>query len=486
MDNHVSYNAPGNGQPDALTRQQALALTVITAESLNWAIIHLSDSGIVAHARLSEGGPESEVIARFEDSGLELYCNWQDKADGEAHSAAMLRKFSDRYALLKNDYTPEALQERYESFGTLLSPGDEDRLLIPPATGHEEKSDFLARFKPVPGYTATPVLIILNVIVFILMLLNGGALLEPSSEVLIGWGANYTPLTLSGQWWRLLSNVFIHIGVIHLLMNMYALIYIGAMLEPRIGTLRFVVAYLLTGIGASLVSLWWHPVVLSAGASGAIFGMYGVFLAMLTTNLIEKEVRKSLMSSIGFFVLYNLAFGMRGGVDNAAHIGGLISGAAIGYAFYPALGRAQDRQLRNKNVLIVLFSGILLSIFAAANIQSDAVAFDKNIARFAENEERVQKLMQDPSLSTDASYLKAFRKALPLWVENVKLAKENSGMDLPKEIQTRNAYLLKYSELRLREIQLALQSANGGQRQDSLQTAVHQEANDVLKILNKQ
>ena len=123
-------------------------------------------------------------------------------------------------------------------------------------------------------------------------------------------------------------------------------LYIGLLLEPRLGTIRFLGAYILTGIAASITSLWWHDLTISAGASGAIFGMYGVFLAMLTTNLIEKSARKALLTSIGVFVFYNLVNGMKGGIDNAAHIGGLVSGLLTGYAFYPSLKRPEAINLK--------------------------------------------------------------------------------------------------------------------------------------------
>jgi len=181
-------------------------------------------------------------------------------------------------------------------------------------------------------------IIAINVVMFLLMAFNGVNVMAPATLDIIRWGANFGPLTLSGDWWRLISCVFIHIGIIHLVFNMYALLMVGVYLEPMLGKVRYITAYLCTGIFASLVSLWWHKEpVASAGASGAIFGMYGVFLALLSTNLIPKQVRDSLLKSIGIFIVYNLAYGMRSGVDNSAHIGGLISGLIIGYLFFPGL-----------------------------------------------------------------------------------------------------------------------------------------------------
>jgi rhomboid protease GluP len=137
------------------------------------------------------------------------------------------------------------------------------------------------------------------------MAITGVNIISPDSESLVQWGANFRPLTLEGQAWRLLTNCFLHIGILHLLLNMYALLYIGVLLEPHLGRLRFAAFYILTCIIASTVSVSWHDLTVSAGASGAIFGMYGVFLALLSTNLIEKSARKALLASIGIFVVFN-------------------------------------------------------------------------------------------------------------------------------------------------------------------------------------
>jgi len=182
---------------------------------------------------------------------------------------------------------------------------------------------------------ATYAIIAINVVVFILMAINGAGIFDANGLVHIKWGSNYSALTLSGDWWRLLTNVFIHFGIIHLAMNLYAFYMVGIYLEPMLGKTRYITAYLCTGVIASLVSLWWHKEgVNSAGASGAIFGIYGVFLTLLFTNLIPKQIRNALLTSIGIFVVYNLAYGMKSGVDNSAHIGGLLSGLIIGFIYY--------------------------------------------------------------------------------------------------------------------------------------------------------
>jgi membrane associated rhomboid family serine protease len=100
--------------------------------------------------------------------------------------------------------------------------------------------------------------------------------------------------------------------------------------------------YLVTGLLASATSLWWHHAVVSVGASGAIFGLYGTFLALLVTQVFPKEFSKAFLTSTLFFVGYNLVMGLAGGIDNAAHIGGLVSGFCIGLLLSPRLKREAE------------------------------------------------------------------------------------------------------------------------------------------------
>jgi membrane associated rhomboid family serine protease len=184
---------------------------------------------------------------------------------------------------------------------------------------------------PQPGFFITPILIYANLAVYLLMVLSGFGFLEFQADDLMKMGANFRPETLNGQWWRLLTSVFLHGGLMHLLANMYGLFYIGSILEPLLGKTRFLGAYLICGIIASLASIGWYEETVSVGASGAIFGMYGLFLALLLAKIFHPEFAQTFLSSTLIFVGFNLLMGFQGGIDNAAHIGGLVSGFAIGW-----------------------------------------------------------------------------------------------------------------------------------------------------------
>lgn len=185
------------------------------------------------------------------------------------------------------------------------------------------------------GFVITPILIGINVLVFVLMVVSGVDVFRPTIGSLIQWGGNARSLSVgTGEWWRVITNNYVHIGVMHLLVNMVSLYIIGIQLEPMIGKSRFLAAYITTGIAGSMVSMLWNANALSAGASGAIFGMFGVFLALITTPLVEKSVRKATMSNIVSFLVVNLVIGLMPGIDLVAHLGGLICGAVIGYLYY--------------------------------------------------------------------------------------------------------------------------------------------------------
>ena len=179
---------------------------------------------------------------------------------------------------------------------------------------------------------ATRVLIALNVLVFGAAALGGVSPLDPSTEELVRWGADFGPLTVSGEWWRLATSMFLHGGVLHLALNMWCLLNLGLVAERLFGRPAFLSLYLLSGLGGSLASLSYHPMVVSVGASGAIFGLAGGLIALLG---LRREVAAAarltkMLPSLFSFVAYNLLFcAMNPLIDNAAHVGGLVVGAAF-------------------------------------------------------------------------------------------------------------------------------------------------------------
>lgn len=216
----------------------------------------------------------------------------------------------------------------------LLFPKFQESQLQKFKSGKIEKDtdikEMLYFFIPKEGFYITPILININLLVFIVMIIAGFGFVSFKGEDLLNWGANYRPVTTDGQWWRLLTNTFMHGGLMHILANMYGLLFVGIFLEPLLGKTKYLLIYLTTGILASVASIWWYDATVSVGASGAIFGLYGFFLATLLLKVFPPDFGKAFLTSTLVFVGFNLLMGFTGGIDNAAHIGGLVSGFIIG------------------------------------------------------------------------------------------------------------------------------------------------------------
>lgn len=231
----------------------------------------------------------------------------------------------------------------------------------------EKKQSFFSLLIPRKGFFAIPLLIDINLYFFIRTAAYCATIFEPDASKLLECGADYGPLTLSGEWWRLLTCNFLHIGILHLLVNMYALLYIGLFLEPLTGRWRIFATYLLTGLCSATAGLVIHPETISAGASGAVFGLYGVFLVYLLSHRIEREQRRALLISIGIFILYNLMNGFtHQGIDNAAHIGGLASGCLLGAFYLMADRSAKSRQQKRLYPRIGEAAVVLLVVLSFA------------------------------------------------------------------------------------------------------------------------
>ena len=182
--------------------------------------------------------------------------------------------------------------------------------------------------------SVTHLIVGINVLVFVGMVLTGSSLTQPTREQLLRWGANWGPLSLGTRPWRILTSNYVHIGIVHLGFNMWCLWNLGQLAERILGRLNFSLLYTFSGIAGSLASLWFHPTIPGAGASGAIFGLAGAAIAVFYLGHlpIAKTAIRSSMSSLMTFVGYNLLFGLAPGIDNSAHIGGLVAGLAMGAA----------------------------------------------------------------------------------------------------------------------------------------------------------
>jgi len=187
-----------------------------------------------------------------------------------------------------------------------------------------------------------------------------------SGEVLYRLGAKFGPAIAAGQWWRLVTACFLHAGLLHIGMNLWCIVDLGPEVESLFSTTKFVVLYLATGVCGFVASSWWSAG-LSVGASGAIMGLIGILIgASYHLGRLGKDYRGMLWR----WVLYMLIFGLMPffAVDNAAHVGGLLSGLVLGY-FVPH-GEPQTRASENLwNALAILSVLIIAGSFALMALQ---------------------------------------------------------------------------------------------------------------------
>jgi membrane associated rhomboid family serine protease len=218
-----------------------------------------------------------------------------------------------------------------------------------------------------PRAPATAVLASLNAAIFIFMLFGAGSFGDP--QTLLSWGANLGPRTTNGEWWRLVTSMFVHSGMFLLLLNMAALIQVGPILERLFGRVMFASVYVLSGIFASLVSLWVAPVVVTVGAAGAMFGLYGMLVAWSLWSLIGRSeltiaqvtVRRLAPTAMLFF-LFNLVSQEPGIV---AELAGFMTGFACGLLLSFGIGDGQPSprriaRLMAAPVVIALLMAFLL------------------------------------------------------------------------------------------------------------------------------
>ena len=239
----------------------------------------------------------------------------------------------------------------------------------------------------------TYLLLAINVSVYLWMVAHHVNPSLPSDQALLHYGANEPWRVLHGQWYRLLTACFVHVGWIHIATNMWCLWNLGILGEPLVGPFGMIAIYMLTGIAGNLLSMGWNVYryaayhetgylhQLGAGASGAVFGIAGILIVLLSNRRLPfpwAELKR-LRSSVIKFAAINLVIGLSTDlpfvnvgihIDNFAHIGGFLSGLALGVPLVPRMTAGRERYLaRQKEVfavacLVLALVGYFIARFA--------------------------------------------------------------------------------------------------------------------------
>lgn len=206
--------------------------------------------------------------------------------------------------------------------------------------------------KPIVTYS----LIFICILVFILMYVLGNG--STDNYTLLVFGANVDTLTKNGDYYRLFTSMFLHIGILHLLCNMYSLYIIGKEVENVFGKVKYLIIYLLSGIAGSILSLAFNHNTICAGASGAIFGLLGALLYF--GYYYRTYLGVTLTRSIIPVIVLNLIIGFTSsGIDNAAHIGGLVGGILIAMAV-GVPDKSNNNNKINGIVLSLIYFGFII------------------------------------------------------------------------------------------------------------------------------
>lgn len=267
-------------------------------------------------------------------------------------------------------------------------PHDPKSEILPPepatvyAPGEPANTPVRSEWDPrsAPG---TYFLVAVNVAVYLWMVHSGVSWSLPDREQLLRFGANSTHLVLEGQWYRMFTATFVHIGLLHIATNMWCLWNLGLLGEPLLGPFGLVAVYVLTGVAGNLLSnavniasaIATHNASIldipGAGASGAVFGIAGILIVLLSNRKlpIPWAELKRLRTSVIRFAVINLIIGgstlvlnspIR--IDNSAHIGGFLSGLALGPALVPRMTAGRVRYLARQRTVFLVAAFVLALI----------------------------------------------------------------------------------------------------------------------------
>jgi len=313
-------------------------------------------------------------------------------------------------------------------------------------------------------YYGTSLIIAINLLVFIAMLIDGVSFFEPTNSDLIRWGANFGPYTLKDEWWRLFTCEFVHVGFGHLMANMISLVYVGIILEVLIGTLRFVTVYLLAMVAAALLSVWWNDYVIGAGASGAVLGMYGMMLMFSVAGrkmFAPGELGGFFIWAI-FVIAFNLFYGLKDGIDNSAHLGGIFYGMFAALVFYPSYRKKESLSITLLNDIVLIAVSIGIFVLAYHQIPKGMAYYDDKMEAFDVNQDAALAVLIQYDRDTLAYekrdyYLQRFKQdGLERWDRTITSLLELNN--LPENYDTRVELLLKYSILRKESCEIIINS----------------------------
>lgn len=450
---------PQSGGSNALNRYLAFRV----CRELRWPLIAITETSVTA-TTLNYAGSwnetftleclEGEIALRSASNGNQLYDAGRNGKNIDLFINAFnsLKKKSATITL-EEAYLEASLQEQAALIAQRLKPTPVIKQFYTP----------LSILIPAPGYTFTPALIGLNVLLWIIMVANGVSPWHANPEQLVHWGANFTLRTLDGEWWRLGTALFLHANLFHLLSNALGMALVGLWLEPFLGKKRMAALYLSSGLVASSCSLFWNENIVCIGASGAVFGLFGFLCTALVFRSITHRMNASTWIAISVLVGLNLIGSFEEGIDAAAHLGGFGAGMLWGLGFH----LLPTNQTIQQSVLAVVFTLIVIggNAYTLTSQQPRLQLFHYWMAleEFADNESIALDSYHYEGDSRD-EYLEQLKETgLVYWRKNKALLQRLDNPNLPPKVSRLHQKYLRFCELheqRIQEIIDQLQEKN--------------------------
>lgn len=422
-------------------------------ENLGWKLSHISETGLIAYTPISFQSYSEEIsirihggfaVVKSECVGIQMLFN--DYGKNEVNFEKFFHEFEYVEFHLKGIW-----DERLGKFRTEIAEGDDTYFEKAPLATKNKIKNILYLFFSQKGYTATPVLVLTNVIYFFFiwfltvfylryLLANqahaeADVFIQKVKDFSLNLGVNNRNAVLEGAYWRLITYQFVHGSISHIFFNMYALIYLGLMIENKLSWKKFLFIYILSGVCGGSLSLVFHQENVMMGASGAIMGLYGAFIALLLNKTFEPKATQALLIStliVSALILINGAFGKK--VDNAAHIGGFLSGfilcCILVYSFENKIEIKNWVRYSVSALLILLFSGGIVGF--SSKYQTEE--FNKLNNEFNSNLEYLNAITRlNVDLPKDIKLISIKEDGIRPMEKNLKIIKQMESLNLKKE-----------------------------------------------------
>ena len=469
-------------------------------ENLGWKLSHLSASGIIAYTGLSAASYSEEISIRinsnfaiFKSECIGIQLLFTDYGKNAQNQEKFFAEFEYVQFHLKDIW-----QDRISGFNTHVATQDDAYFNQAPLKVKDRIKNIFYLFWPQNGYLVTPAIVNLNIAYFfliigVLVFTMIGAPADPvaaANKVYLMFGIGERNHILKGEFWRLLTQQFIHFSFSHLFFNLYALIYIGLMIENKLGSGKTLAIYLLSGTCGSIFSIYTHHNGLIAGASGAILGMFGAFLALLVSNAFEKNANKALLISTLILVAYMLIsgyFSLR--ADNTAHIAGLISGFLFGYLLYNSILLTRPVSLLARSAIIGMSMVVVLALTYKFLPRYQTEEYEKLKQEYVRNDEVFSSIFF--KLGADLSSqdkLEVIRKSAIAPIDsNIALLRKMSNLTLLEPDQADLSYRIKVAG-KSHVVALSLYNfyKAGGVYNRQLKQAIQDNINEINKLKYEQ